>query len=174
MKADILSAFTVLFDMELSPGKLRLAVFGPSPSAPGTPPDLVIHGPQWAPTRVPLRTSGTIKMLGVTFDTAGPQRTQKAATKLRLARACTTLCAQRRLDSAILAASVSSLTRASYTAQFTPWAAQDVPDLDVPLNQLCQYPEVVYCPESSPSRRERLPGGGGPPGPRRKTKWMQG
>ena len=70
-----------------------------------------------------------IKMLGVTFDTAGPQRKQKVATKLRLVRACTTLCAQRRLNSAVIAASVSSLTRASYTAPFTPWAAQDLTDL---------------------------------------------
>ena len=46
------------------------------------------------------------------------------------------MCAQRRLDSAVVAASVSSLTRASYTAQFTAWAAQDIIDLDVPLNQL--------------------------------------
>ena len=36
-KADILSAFTVLFDMELSPGKLRLAALGPGPSAPRPP-----------------------------------------------------------------------------------------------------------------------------------------
>ena len=156
-KADILSAFTVLFDMELSPGKLRLAAFGPCPTAHGTPPELVIDGPQWAPTRVPLRTSGTIKMLGVTFDTSGPQRTQKAATKLRLARACTILCAQRRPDCAVIAASVSSLTRASYTAQFTPWAAHDISDLDVPLNQLFRrlsgnmrsYPtHLLYLPTS--------------------------
>ena len=75
-------------------------------------------------------------MLGVTFDTGGPQTTQKVATKLRLARACTTMCAQRRLDSAVIAASVSTLTRASYTAQFTPWTVQDLPALDVPLNKL--------------------------------------
>ena len=30
-KADILSAFTVLFDMELSPAKLRLAYSAPPP-----------------------------------------------------------------------------------------------------------------------------------------------
>ena len=49
---------------------------------------------------------------------------------------CTTMCAQRRLDSAVIAASVSSLTRASYTAQFTPWTSTDLPDLDIPLNKL--------------------------------------
>ena len=154
-KADILSAFTVLFDMELSPSKLRLAVFGPCPPDMGPTPGLVIHGNLWAPTHVPLRTSGTIRMLGVTFDTTGPQRTQKVATKLRLERACTTLCAQRRLDSAVIAASVSSLTRASYTAQFSPWVGQELAELDVPLNQLfrrlsgnmCTFPtHLLYLP----------------------------
>ena len=46
------------------------------------------------------------------------------------------MCAQRRLDSAVIAASVSSLMQASYTALFKPLAAQDLTDLDVPLNQL--------------------------------------
>ena len=127
-KADILSAFTVLFDMELSPAELRLAVFGPVQAGhPAHPLGLTIHGQQWCPTWVPLRTHGSIKMLGVTLDTGGPQHTQKMTTKLRLIRACTTMCAQRRLDSAIIVASVSTLTRASYTAQFTPWTAQDLP-----------------------------------------------
>ena len=34
-KADIISAFTTLFDMEISTGKIRLAVFGTRP--PPTP-----------------------------------------------------------------------------------------------------------------------------------------
>ena len=45
-KADILSAFTVLFDMELSPAKLRLAVLGTlSAPDPDQPSGLTIHGP---------------------------------------------------------------------------------------------------------------------------------
>ena len=160
-KADILSAFTVLFDMELSPAKLRLAVFGPAPAAN---PAIPIHGSHLSPSWVPLRSHSTVKTLGVTFDTGGPQTTQKAATKLRLARACTTMCAQRRLDSAVIAASVSTLTRASYTAQFTPWTAQDLPALNVPLNKLFRrlsgnmatFPtQLLYLPPST--------GGLGPP-----------
>ena len=52
--------------MELSSVKLRLAVFGSRPPDLGTTSGLVIHGPEWAPTFVPLSSSGTIKMLGVT------------------------------------------------------------------------------------------------------------
>ena len=106
---------------------------------PVIPSGLTIHGSHWSPFWVPLRSHGSVKMLGVTFDTGGPQTTQKVATKLRLARACTTMCAQRRLDSAVIAASVSTLTRASYTAQFTPWTVQNLPALDVPLNKLFRW-----------------------------------
>ena len=74
--------------MKLSPAKLRLAVFGPTPAlAPDHLSGLTLHGPDWTPTWVPLRTSGSVKMLGVTFNTRGPQHTQKEATKLCLARA---------------------------------------------------------------------------------------
>ena len=99
--------------MVLSPAKLRLAVFGPSPPDLNPYSGLVIHRHLWSPALVPLRTSVTIKMLGVTFDTAGSQRTQKGAMKHRLARACATMFAQRQLDCAVIAASVSSLTPAS-------------------------------------------------------------
>ena len=55
-KADIISAFTTLFDMEISVGKLRLAVFGPTP-LPATDPaqadTLLIHG-----ARTPSKCSG--------------------------------------------------------------------------------------------------------------------
>ena len=63
-KADIISAFTTLFDMEISLGKLRLAVFGaPPPLADRATADtLLIHSAGWAPQPVPLRRSGTIKM----------------------------------------------------------------------------------------------------------------
>ena len=139
-QADIVSAFAICFDMEISVSKLRLARFG-RPSAPlsplqAAPEALIIHGRTWSPQRVEVKCGGTIKMLGMTFDIQGPQRTQAAATKLRLARASTILCAQRAVDNAVLTASVSSLTRASYTAQFTDWSADDLTELDTALNRL--------------------------------------
>ena len=44
--------------------------------------------------------------------------------------------AQRAVDNAALITTVSTLTRAANTAQFSPWPAQDLTDIDVPLNQL--------------------------------------
>ena len=46
------------------------------------------------------------------------------------------MCAQWAVDNAVLTASVSSLTRASYIAQFTPWTATTIATLDLPLNKL--------------------------------------
>jgi len=36
---------------------------------------LTIHSTYWTPTDVAVKHSGTIKILGVTFDNTGPQRT---------------------------------------------------------------------------------------------------
>ena len=66
-KADIISAFTILFDMEISVGKLRLAVFGttpPSAAGPAHDDTLLIHKAGWTPEAVRFRRTGTIKMLG--------------------------------------------------------------------------------------------------------------
>ena len=41
-----------------------------------------------------VKDNGNIKMLGMTFDIHGPQRTQAAATLLRIGRASTILGAQ--------------------------------------------------------------------------------
>ena len=139
-QADIISAFALCFDMEISVTKLRLARFsGPRPpplAAQADPEALIIHGRDWSPQQVEVKGDGTVKMLGMTFDIRGPQRTQAQATKLRLARASTIMCAQRAVDNAVLTASVSSLTRASYTAQFTDWSANDLTELDTTLNRL--------------------------------------
>ena len=74
-------------------------------------------------------------MLGMTFDIRGPETTQAQATKLLLARASAIICAERSFDNAVLTASVSSLTQASYTAQFTAWPAVQLTKLDTALNR---------------------------------------
>ena len=83
--------------MEISVTKLRLARFG-GPPAPLSPPlvdgeALIIHGGAWSPQRVDVKCDGIVKKLGMTFDIQGPQHTQAQATKLRLARASTIICA---------------------------------------------------------------------------------
>ena len=122
--------------MEISVGKLRLAVFGRRQRLLSAPASLTIYGGQWTPQSVPVKDTGTIKMLGMTFDIHGPQHTQAQATILRIGRASAIMGAQRAVDNAVLTATVSSLTRASYTAQFTDWSAAALPALDTKFNQL--------------------------------------
>ena len=42
---------------------------------------------------------------------------------------------QRVADTAALVASINTMAKAAYTAQFTPWSSQDLTALDVPLNR---------------------------------------
>ena len=137
-QADIISAFALCFDMKISVAKLRLAVFGPHARGQDPPQDetLLTHSAHWTPHRIAVKTTGTIKMLGMTFDIQGPQTSQATATAFRLGRASAIMCAQRAVDNTVVTASVSSLTRASYTAQFTPWTATTIATLDLPLNEL--------------------------------------
>ena len=104
---------TLLFDIEISTSNFLLPVFGERVHVgAGDPrPGLSIHGANW-----------TLQWVHI----PGSHVTQAEATKLRLLHH----------NGAFLTASVSSLTRASYTAQFTPRAASDFTELDVPANKL--------------------------------------
>ena len=55
LEADIMSAFALLFDLTISAPKLRAACLG----TPLINPTLVIHGPGWNPTIIPVRTQGS-------------------------------------------------------------------------------------------------------------------
>ena len=71
---DILSAFTVHFDIKISTSELRGA-------------DTRGIRLCW----VLLRVQGTIKMLGVTFGICGTPTTQVSTANFRLARTCATM-----------------------------------------------------------------------------------
>ena len=70
--------------IEISVAKLRVTVFGDH--TPQQDEDLTIHGTGWQSIRVAVKRTGTIKMLGITFDLLGRQHTQAAATIVRLVR----------------------------------------------------------------------------------------
>jgi hypothetical protein len=70
-KADVVSAVCLLAEVRLSHSKFR--AFAPNWGNPCRP-DLLqplfitVHGPQWTETRVPVKTDGTAKYLGVRLD----------------------------------------------------------------------------------------------------------
>ena len=121
-KADLMSAFALLFDLTISAPKLRAACIGPSPPNP----TLIFHGPGWSPTSLPVRTHGSITILGLTLDIYSAQTTQTQHTRSTLAQAATLLGYQRVADTSALVA---------YTAQFIPWSPHDLLALDLPLNR---------------------------------------
>ena len=104
----------------------------PGPAPPNH--TLTIHGLGWAPTTIPVRTQGSLTILGLTVDLASPQVTQPQKTLTHLIQATTILGHQRVADTSALVASVSTMAKAAYTAQFTPWSPQDLTAMDVPLN----------------------------------------
>ena len=74
-------------------------------------------------------------MLRVTIDLQGCQVTQARATKLRYLGDI--MAAQKKQrDNVVLTATVSSITCAAYTAQFTAWTTQVLADLGKTLNKL--------------------------------------
>ena len=96
---------------------------------------ITLYGHGWTPETVPQRRTVTIKMLRVTIDLQGCQVTQARATKLRYLGDI--MAAQKKQrDNVVLTATVSSITCAAYTAQFTAWTTQVLADLGKTLNKL--------------------------------------
>ena len=144
-KADLMSAFALLFDLTISAPKLRAACIGPAPPNP----TLIIHGPGWSPTSLPIRTHGSITILGLSLDITTTQTTQTQHTHLTLAQAATLLGYQRVADTSALVASISTMAKAAYTAQFIPWSPQDLLALDVPLNRA--FRRLLLLPPTHPN-----------------------
>ena len=145
LKADIMSAFALLFDLTISAPKLRAACLGttlPNPT-------LVIHGPGWTPTIIPVRTQGHITILGLTMDIGATQTTQSQLTRAHLTQAATILGHQRVADTSALVASISTMAKAAYTAQFLPWSTEDLLALDVPLNRT--FRRLLHLPPTHPN-----------------------
>ena len=137
LKADLMSAFALLFDLTISAPKLRAACLGPPPPDP----TLVIHGPGWTPTSIPIRTQGTIKLLGLTIDIGTAQTTQPQLTRAHLT--------QRVADTVALVTSISTMAKAAYTSQFLPWSTEDLLTLDVPLNRT--FRRLLHLPPTHPN-----------------------
>ena len=144
-KADLMSAFALLFDLTISAPKLRAVCLGMSPPLP----TLIIHGSGWTPTVIPVRSQGSVTILGLTIDLTAAQVTQPQYTRAHLIQAATILGHQRVADTTALVASVSTLAKAAYTAQFVPWAPQDLQAFDVPLNRA--FRRLLQLPPSHPN-----------------------
>eukprot|EP01032_Pedospumella_encystans_P017983 gene17983-20484_t len=73
LKADLISAFALIFGLDIASNKLRLHCHLWSGTTPPTQPELTLHGPNWQPTNLPVELSTNkqplqLKYLGPTFD----------------------------------------------------------------------------------------------------------
>jgi len=128
-KADLVSAFTVTFGLQLAIPKLR--VFRTPVGAPTPAARLTVHTAPWTPHQVPLLSEGTIKCLGVLYSLDHSPAPQLLLAKSRLqgalrcisTRAASIRTAQLVLDTCVLA-------RATYPAVLSHWSLDDCLGLD--------------------------------------------
>jgi hypothetical protein len=164
-KANIVSAFSIVFGTDLRADKLRVAhySYGSEDHSNHPPEDLTVHTQdathRWHPNPVPIRTEGDLPHLGVLICPNGVFQTQydktEAAMKTELAMIST-----RRCSTAIKIAAIRicSTPRATYAPAFCNWELSHYQQLQIPFNQafkrsarlMQSHPNyLLYAPVSS-------------------------
>ena len=157
-QADLVSAFSLIFGLDLATHKFRAYVF-----AFGSPANLMkhrtirIHGPNWTPEDITLRTEGPVKVLGVHLDLDLSGKSQLEITRKRLKKGIAALqsCAAE-AEGKMYAITSVLIPRVRYPGQFMPWTEEQLDTLDVTiragarriLDKVCSYTNfVLHHPE---------------------------
>ena len=135
--ADIVSAFCILFDIQLSMAKFRAFMILWSNSNRMTPDQLFIHTRGWVRMPVTLDTSGSFKHLGVVCDLDASSDTQFKL-NLALVKKMVTALGPRRLPPAAkwLGLQASLYPKISYSTKFTTTPLHKLDELDTPIQGL--------------------------------------
>jgi len=76
LKADIVSAYSLIFSLDIAVSKLRTYAHypkGPPRLAPGSPfPSIIILTSDWQPHSIPVLYTGTLNVLGKLYDISSP------------------------------------------------------------------------------------------------------
>jgi hypothetical protein len=152
-QADLVSAFSLIFGLDLATRKFRAYVF-----AFGSPTNIMkhrtirIHGPNWTPEDVTLRTEGLVKVLGVHLNLDLSGKSQLEITRMRLKKGIAALrsCAAKAAGKQYAITSVL-IPRVRYPGQFMPWTEEQLDTLDVTiragarriLDKVCSYTNFV-------------------------------
>ena len=162
LKADIVSAYSIIFGLDIAINKLRTFVHypnGPPRLAPGSPsPSVVIHTSDWQPHSIPVLSTGTLKVLGKFYDISSPSihASQFAHCKKIADTACNIL--SRTLGSPANLSMVASTViakRVEYGAQFSSWTQSEYDDIDKPFTKL--YRKISSNMSSYPTSLIYLP-----------------
>ena len=152
-QADLVSAFSLIFGLDLATHKFRAYVF-----AFGEPLSFLnhrsirIHGPAWIPEVVTFRTEGPVKVLGVHLDLDLSGRSQLEISRKRLRKGLEALksCAAE-AEGKLYAITSVLIPRVRYPGQFMPWTEEQIDSLDALvrsatrqiLNKVCSYTNFV-------------------------------
>jgi hypothetical protein len=135
-KADIVSAFALIFDLTISPTKLQLFSF----SGPSTSKHLTIHGPGWTPYALPFTTDTHFRYLGLHIDTSYNGKHQLDLSLTSIRQLCHII--KHRHASPTIKYTVArsvAMSKAMYTGQLSPLSLSQYHQLDQPFNDLLRH-----------------------------------
>jgi hypothetical protein len=166
LKADTVSAFTIIFGIKIAIHKLRTFAkcWGDEPSHHrNTHYDLLTYDDGWIPHRTPVRYveqdanfDSVFKYLGVHIDVNNRFKHQYNITAANIAQA--SLSASSRQASAETIASVmviSPFRKAAFPSKYCPWNLNDHRALDIPVNSL--YKHHLHLMPSNPNAALYMP-----------------
>ena len=133
-KADIVSAFAIIFGLTLLPTKIRAFICDWTGTVQ-TPEHFHVHTWGWAPSRVTFDKSGVVKYLGslISVDLKGVPELEKIRAMIQKSLAVI----QRRKASVrlkFMVSTVSTMAKARYGASFASLTLSQLRSLDAPLN----------------------------------------
>ena len=149
-KADVVSAFTIIFGLKIAIHKLRTFAkcWGEEPSNhTNTDYELTVHNRYWIPTAIPvtyiageLDNDSVFKYLGVYIDSNNRYLRQYRATKELICRTCETATfRQASAETITTVMLVSPFRKASFPAKYCPWSKKQLQDLDKPVSALYKH-----------------------------------
>jgi len=165
LKADIVSAYSIIFGLDIAIPKLRTFVHFPhgSPllSSHSPLPTITIHTSGWIPQLIPVARQGILKVLGKLYDISSPyiHKSQFAVSKNLADSACNLLSRTYGSPANLrMVAQTVIAKRIEYAAQFSSWTQAEYDRIDQPFSQLYRklssnmgsYPaSLLYLPNES-------------------------
>ena len=161
LKADIVSAFAIIFGLDIANAKLR--TFLHQPYLQGKQKQkhvlhILIHTTGWVEHQIRVKHSGVLKSLGMLYDISSEHiyKTQHQATLLREQRSCNILLRTRGSPKNLVMATRCCIgKRIEYTGKFAANSKAALEEIDKPISQL--YKHITHNMQTSSTAHLYLP-----------------
>lgn len=158
--ADVVSAFCIIFQLELNTSKFRaFGINWNNPANWSTQNTIVIHTLGWQPTTVPLDTDGSIKHLGYQHDMHKSDLTQFTLIHSKFKQALNIIqSANASITIKLLLINISLIPQLTYITKFASWTLSQYEQFDTTLaiavrhithNRTSFPTALVFLPRSS-------------------------